>query len=215
MDDIALRQNILDDLEFEPSIDAAHIGVAVTDGVVTLTGYVSTYAEKVAAEHVAQRVKGTRAIAEEIEVRHPEDKKTADDQIAERALKILSWDTTIPSDSISIKVEHGWVTLAGEVEWNFERTAAKDAVMKLTGVTGVVDLLKIRPRANQVDIKSRIEDALKRNAALEADGIQIEVSGGEVTLKGKVHAWHERGIAERAAWSTPGVTVVRDHLSFA
>ncbi len=215
MNDIALRQNILDDLEFEPSIDAAHIGVAVADGVVTLTGHVSTYAEKVAAERVVQRAKGARAIAQEIEVRHPEDKKTADDQIAERALKILDWNTTIPSGTVSVKVEHGWITLTGEVEWNFQRVAAKDAVMKLGGVTGVIDLLTIRPRANRTDIKHRIEDALKRSAVLEANSIQVEVSGGEVTLKGKVHAWHERGIVEQAAWSTPGVTVVRDHLTYA
>ena len=136
MSDISLRQDILDELEFEPSVNAAHIGVAVEKGVATLTGHVSSYAEKVAAEHAAQRVKGVRGIAEEIEVRYPDAKKTADDEIAKRALSIIGWDTTIPDDRLMVKVQNGWITLSGEVAWNYQRSGAEDAVRKLSGVFG-------------------------------------------------------------------------------
>ena len=210
--DLVLRQDVLDELEFEPSIDAADIGVTVKDGVVTLIGHVRSYAEKVAAERAVQRVKGVRAIAEELEVRYPERKKTADDEIAKRALAIISWDTTIPDDVIQVKVQAGWITLSGEVDWHFQKRAVEDAVRKLTGVVGVTNLLVVRPRIQADDVKHRIEEALKRNAAIEAGTIRVGVSGGKVTLAGQVHAWYERGVAERAAWAVPGVTAVEDHL---
>ncbi|CAH1659849.1 BON domain-containing protein [Chelatococcus asaccharovorans] len=210
--DLGLRQDVLDELEFEPSIDAADIGVTVKDGVVTLIGHVRSYAEKIAAERAVQRVKGVRAIAQELEVRYPERKKTADDEIAKRALAIISWDTTIPDDVIQVKVQAGWITLSGEVDWHFQKRAVEDAVRKLTGVVGVTNLLLVRPRIQADDVKHRIEEALKRNAAIEAGTIRVGVSGGKVTLAGQVHAWYERGVAERAAWAVPGVTAVEDHL---
>jgi len=215
MSDKALRQDILDGLEFEPSIDAAHIGVAVADGVVTLTGYVGSYAEKTMAEHVVRRVKGVRAIAEEIEVRFPARKRTADDEIAKRALAIIAWDTTVPNEELQVKVQHGWITLSGEVEWHFQRTAAEYAVRKLSGVVGVTNLISVRPQIDAEDVKQRIENALKRSAEIEADTIRIAVTGSKVTLEGKVNAWHEREVAERAAWAAPGVSAVEDRLTVA
>ncbi len=213
MDDLSLRDYVLSELEFEPSVNASHIGVAVDDGVVTLSGHVGSYAEKLAAEKIVQRLKGVRAIAEEIEVRLPSDRKTGDEQIAQRALDIIAWDTTIPDDKVMVKVQKGWITLSGEVDWYFQRNAAEAAVRKLSGVTGITNLIAIKPRVQAGDIKQRIEKALKRNAELEAENIRVVVSGGRVTLEGQVNAWHERAVAERAAWAAPGVVSVVDHLA--
>ncbi len=215
MSDRSLRQDILEELEFEPSIDAAHIGVAVADGVVTLTGYVGSYAEKTMAEYVVQRVRGVCAIAEEIEVRFPARKKTADDEIAKRAVAIIAWNTTIPDETIHVKVQHGWITLSGEVEWYFQRTGAENAVRQLSGVFGVTNLISVRPQLDVGDIKQRIENALKRSAELEANSIRVAVAGDKVTLEGKVNAWREREVAERAAWAAPGVSAVDDRLTIA
>lgn len=213
MTDLTLRENVLSELEFEPSVNAAHIGVAVEKGVVTLSGHVGSYAEKLAAERVVQRVKGVRAIAQEIEVRLPSDKKTNDDEIAQRALSVIAWDTTIPDRKLRIKVQDGWITLSGEVEWYFQRQGAEAAVRKLSGVAGVINLIAVKPRIEAKDVKHRIENALLRNAELEAGQIHVEVSGGRVKLEGKVKAWHERDVAKRAAWAVPGVTAVEDHLA--
>lgn len=216
MSDMRLRQDILDEFEYEPSIDAANIGVTVENGIVTLTGHVHSYAEKHAAEHVAQRVKGVRAIAEEIVVRLPEHKKAADDEIASRVLKILDWGAAIsdPND-VRVKVEHGFVTLTGTVEWHFQRSAAENSVRQLTGVTGINNQLRIRPRMDVVDIRQGIKEALRRNAEIEAEDISVEVSGGHVTLRGKVQSLHERISVEQAAWSAKGVNSVTDYLTIA
>lgn len=213
MSDISLREDILDELEFEPSLDAANIGVAVEKGVVTLTGHVASYAEKIAAEKAVQRVQGVRAVAEEIEVRYPNDKKLADDEIAQRALAILAWDATVPTDKVHVVVEKGWITLSGELEWQYQRAAAEKAVRKLSGVRGVSNLLTIQPHLDAANIRHHIEAALKRNAEVEANGIRVEVSGSKVMLDGRVQTWHERDMVERAAWAVPGVTVVDDHLT--
>lgn len=212
MSDIALRQHILNELEFEPSLDAAHIGVGVEDGVVTLTGYVHSFAEKAIAEQAVARVKGVRALAQELQVRYPQNKKTDDDQIAKRALKIIAWDTTVPDDKVKIKVQNGWVTLSGEVEWSYQKTGAEEAVRKLSGVIGVTNLITVRPHADGRNVKHRIEEALKRNAQVEAKEIRVTVDGGKVTLEGNVPAWHERAVAEKAAWSAPGVSAVEDRI---
>jgi osmotically-inducible protein OsmY len=206
MDDKALRQNVVSELDFDPSFDAETIGVAVEGGVVTLTGHVGSYAEKIAAERAAQRVKGVRAIAQEIVVRYPEDKKTADDQIAERAVSIMTWDARIPAEDVMVKVQQGWVTLSGEVHWHFQREAAESSVRRLSGVVGVTNEIHVRPNARPEDVRAKIIDAL------EADSISVLVHGDKVTLEGKVKAWYEREVAERAAWSVPGVSAVDDHL---
>lgn len=212
MDDISLRQDVLDELEFEPSLDAAHIGVAVEKGVVTLTGHVSSYAQKIAAEKAVQRVQGVRGVAEELQVRYPNDKKVADDEIAQRALAIIAWDATVPDDQVRVKVEKGWVTLSGDVGWQYQRASAEQAVRKLSGVRGVTNLLGVRPQIEASDIRRHIEGALKRSAEVEAEGIRIDVEGGKVKLSGKVQNWHERNVVERAAWAVPGVHSVDDRL---
>jgi osmotically-inducible protein OsmY len=214
MSDSSLRQDIIDELDFEPSIDAADIGVAVEDGVATLTGHVPTYAQKITVEDVVHRVKGVKGIAQEIEVRPFGTNRTADDEIAKRALSTISWNTAIPDDAVQVKVQEGWVTLTGKVEWQYQKTAAADAVRDLAGVVGVTNRIEIASRASAFDVKKRIEDALKRNAEIEAQAIRVNVlDGGKITLDGKVHAWSERRAAERAAWSAPGVKVVDDRIT--
>jgi osmotically-inducible protein OsmY len=213
MTDKVLHQAVLDELEWDPSFNAAHIGVVVDDGVVTLTGHVESYAEKVAAERAAKRVAGVRGVAQQIEVRYPGDKKTADDQIAKRALDILSWNTTIPKDRIQVIVQKGWVSLSGQVDWWYQRSNAENAVRRLSGVTGVTNTISVKPQVQATDVKNRIEKALKRHAEVEATGIRVSVAGGKVTLEGKVKAFYERDLAERTAWSAPGVTAVEDRIS--
>ena len=210
---MTLRQDIIDELDFDPSIDSANIGVAVSHGVATLTGHVSSYSEKLAAEKAAQRVKGVRAIAQEIVVRYANDKKTADDQIAERALSSIAWDARIPADGIKVKVAQGWVTLTGHAPWHYQSSAAEAAVRRLSGVVGVTNLIEVKPKTQPQDVRAKILEALKRNAEVEADSIRVVVHDDKVTLEGKVKAWYERGVAERAAWSVPGVASVEDHLS--
>lgn len=212
MDDRVLKDLIEDELEWEPSVDAADIGVAVEDGVVTLMGHVTSFAEKLGAEDAAKRVKGVRAIAQEIEVRIAGREKTADDEIAVRAANVLDWDVAVPKDTVQIKVQKGYVTLSGDVEWRYQADQARYRVASLPGVMGVSSLIKVKPRASAGDIKDRIEQALKRSAEIEADRIQINVEGGKVTLEGKIDAWRDREVAERAAWSAPGVSAVDDRL---
>lgn len=215
MTDKYLRQLVLDELDFEPSVDAANIGVAVEKGIVTLSGHVHSYAEKMAAERAVQRVKGVRGIAEEIQVRYPEEKRTADDQIAQRALSIMSWDAQLPSGAVKVKVEKGWVTLTGAVEWFYQKNAAAAAVRKLSGVVGVSNQIEVKPRIQTADVKQKILAALERNADVEANAVRIAVEGDTVKLEGKVKAWYERDLVERAAWSVPGVRSVEDHLTLA
>ena len=211
MSELQLRQGVVDELEFEPSVDAAHIGVAVEKGVVTLTGHVASYAEKQAAIVAVRRVKGVRAIAEEIEVRYPSDKKTSDDEIAKRVIDILSWDTMVPSGSIQVMVRDGWVTLTGSVDWNYQKKQAEEDVRKLSGVSGVINTVEIEPSVQPDDVKQKIEKALKRHAEIEANAIRVTVhERNKVTLEGKVDSWAERHAVENAAWSAPGVKSVED-----
>ena len=213
MKDTELRQNVIDELEFEPSIDAADIGVAVEAGTVTLTGHVPTYSQKHMAENIAKRIKGVRAIAQEIEVRPIGSHITADDEIATRAANSLRWNSSIPRDAVQVKVENGLVSLSGKVKWHFEKQAAENAVRDLTGVKGVSNLITIEPNVSPTDVRQRIESALRRDAELEAKRIQVKVDDRKVTLDGKVRTWAERDAAKRAAWAAPGVTIVVDHLA--
>ena len=215
MDDTLLRQHILDELDFDPSVGSAHIGVTVDHGIVTLVGHVGTYAEKIAAEKVVQRVRGVRAIAEELDVRGSDAEETGDVEIAGRVLNVLTWDSRIQSHGIEVKVEKGGVTLSGTVPYYFQSVAAASDIRRLSGVTGVLNLLAIHPPAEAVDVKAKILAALKRNAKLDGDAIQVTVVDDEVILEGFVNAWHEREVAERAAWSAPGVRAVVDRLVLA
>jgi osmotically-inducible protein OsmY len=214
MTDSSLRQDIIDELDFEPSIDAADIGVAVKNDIVTLTGHVPIYSQKVTVEDVVPRVKGVKGLAEEIEVRPVGSNRTADDEIAKRAINTLGWNTSIPSGTVQVKVQKGWVALTGKVEWFYQKNAAANAVRDLAGVVGVTNQIEIKQHASATDVKKRIEDALKRYAEVEAQAIRVDVlDGGKVRLDGKVHAWSERSAAERAAWSAPGVTTVEDRIA--
>jgi osmotically-inducible protein OsmY len=215
-DDSTLQALVMSELEWEPSLDAAHIGVVAKNGVVTLTGFVDNYAAKVAAERAASRVQGVTAIAEEIEVRLPNAMKHADDEIAERAVRILAWDVHVPPDRIHVKVEHGVVTLTGDVNFQFQRAAAETAVRRLGGVRGVVNLIGVAPAAAPTTdpelVEQKIENALRRNAEIEASHIRVSIDGSKVTLRGQVRTWFERSVAENAAWAAPGVTEVKDEL---
>jgi osmotically-inducible protein OsmY len=210
--DSQLQHDVMAELEFDPSVDHADIGVSVTDGVVTLTGLVKSYAEKVAAERAAWRVAGVRDLAEEIKVRYPAAKKSTDTEIAKRIRDIFKWDATIPEEKISVKVEKGWVTLSGTVEWFYQGEAARKAASKIHGVTGVTNLTQIRKTPKVGDIRERITAAFKRSAEFDADNVTIITDGGKVTLTGKVKAWKERHLAEQAAWAAPGVTKVEDKI---
>ena len=214
MDAKQLRQNVLDELQFEPSIDAANIGVAVDGGVVTLTGHVASYAQKIAAEQAVRRVEGVRAIAQEIAVRYPNDKKTSDDEIAKRALNILGWYAMIPQDTVKVTVQKGLVILTGEVIWQYQRKAAEDAIHKLSGVTGVINRISLKPTVSATDFRMKIEGALARHAQIEAEAIKVNVrDGNKVSLEGKVDSWEEREAVENAAWAVAGVESVDDRLT--
>lgn len=215
MNDKELRQLVTDELEFEPSVDAADIGVAAEHGVVTLTGHVADYMQKKAAERAAWRVKGVKGIAQKIEVRLPGDKKWNDDEIAQRAVDILAWNAMIPKDSVRVQVSGGWVTLSGNVNWNYQRQAAENEVLKLGGVKGVTNSVSLAPVAHAGDVKRRIQDALKRHAEIEADAVRVDVrDDGTVRIDGRVDNWSEMRAVEHAVWSAPGVRHVEDHLMF-
>jgi osmotically-inducible protein OsmY len=215
MNDKELRQLVIDELEYEPSIDAADIGVAAENGVVTLSGYVTDYAQKTAAERAAWRVKGVKGIAQKIEVRLPGDKRQNDDEIAQRALNILAWNAVVPRDRVRVRVSDGWVTLSGTVSWNYQRLAAESEVRKLGGVKGVINDIAISPIAQFGDIRRRIEDALKRHAEVQADAVRVDIrADGTVRIDGRVDNWSEKQAVEHAVWSAPGVRKVEDHLTF-
>jgi osmotically-inducible protein OsmY len=213
--DDQLRQMVIDELEWEPRIDPAHIGVACRDGVVTLSGHVTHYAERTAAEHATRRVRGVKALAIELEVRLPSERKTADDEIAGRAVKILEWDSLVPHERISIEVEKGIVTLTGTVEWQYQKDEAEFDIRKLGGVKMIINDIIVKPEVRAADVQASIRRALERNADLDASHITVRVSDDRVILDGKVSAWIEREIAEQAAWSAPGVSVVEDRIAIA
>jgi len=212
VDDTSLRQLVLDELAFEPSLEAAHIGVSVSNGVVTLWGHVRSYPEKIAAEKATQHVKGVRAVAEEIEVRDPGDPKLGDADIARRAAAVLAWIVTVPDGHINVSVEDRWITLSGDVDWQYQRADAAEAVRKLSGVRGLTNLLRVLPYGT-VSARKQIEGALKRSAEIDEDNVQVRVDDGRVTLEGKVRTVHERKLVERAAWAMARVSSVENRLS--
>ena len=213
MNDKILRQSIVDELDFEPSIDAAHIGVAVDKGIVTLTGHVGSYTERLAAEKAARKVRGVRGVVEEIKVRFAGEALPRDEDLARRAVQMLDWSVTVPPNAVQVKVQDGWITLTGAVPWQYQKEEAQAALKRLTGVAGIINQITVEPQASATDVRTKIEAALKRNAEVEADAIKVTVKDAKVTLEGKVHAWHERNLVENAAWSAPGVRAVVDHLT--
>jgi osmotically-inducible protein OsmY len=212
MIDQALKQRVLNELAWQPGFDEAHIGVTARGGVVTLTGHVGSYAEKCIAERAAGRVTGVRAIVENLEIRYLST-VDRDEEIAKRGLDIISWDLSIPKDRVKIKIEMGWVTLTGDVDWRFQRLAAEMDIRNLTGVMGVSNAIEIKPRFPAFDVEKQIRAAFRRNAEFAAENIVVTADGNTVTLTGQVGYYHERTLAADTAWSAPGVTQVNDLLT--
>jgi osmotically-inducible protein OsmY len=213
--DTQVQRDVLAELKWEPSVNAAQIGVEVKDGIVTLAGHVSSYAEKWDAERATQRVSGVKGLAVEMDVALPGSSKRNDADIASSVENALQWATYVPADSVKVMVEGGYVTLSGEVEWEYQRQAAAGAVRYLMGVTGVSDQVALKPKVSLSIVKSDIEAALKRGAKNDAQKISVEVKGADVTLTGTLHSWHERDLARNSAWSTPGVRNVVDNIKVA
>jgi osmotically-inducible protein OsmY len=209
--DQEIQTDVMAELRWDPSVPATEIGVVVKDGVVTLTGTVDTYMKKWRAEEVAHRVNGVIAVANEIQVRSIGERTDSD--IAAAAVHALSWNSTIPQGKIHVTVDKGWITLKGDVAWQYQRQEAERAVRRLLGVRGVSNLITVKPAATPSDLKRKIQDALVRNAQIDADGITIEVEGTKTILRGKVRSWAEREEAERVAWLAPGITSVDNRIS--
>jgi osmotically-inducible protein OsmY len=210
--DSQLQQDVMAELQWEPRVDHANIGVAAKDGVITLSGFVANYASKLAAEKATRRVKGVRGLAEEIDVRFPSDAKTADPEIAARIADMFDWNVSIPKGKVDVKVEHGWVTLNGAVGYHYNREAARDLASRINGVKGVTNLIEVKKAPSPFDVRQQIMDALKRSADLDASTITVTAEGDTVKLSGKVHSGYERRIAERAAWAAPGVNRIVDNI---
>jgi len=210
-----LQQDVIAELKWEPSVNAAHIGVEVTRGVVTLTGQVNSYSEKGSAEMAAQRVAGVSALAVELTVQLPGTHVRSDADIAHSAQNVIQWTNYLPKESVRVMVEKGWITLSGEVDWDYQRQSALAAVRGLTGVIGVVDQLVIKPRISLSAVKSDIEAVLRRRATMDAQNISVAVDGGDITLTGTVRNWSDRETARHSAWGTPGVHNVIDKMTVA
>jgi len=213
--DIQVQEDVLAELKWEPSVNAAQIGVEVKDGIVTLAGHVNSYAEKLNAEHAAQRVSGVKALAIEMDVTLPGASKRNDADIARTAENVLQWTANLDNDCVKVMVENGWITLSGQVNWEYQRQAAAIAVRYLLGVKGVSDTIAIKPKVSSTAVKSDIEAALKRGATADAKKISVEVRGADVTLSGTVQSWSERNLARNSAWAAPGVGNVVDNMTIA
>jgi osmotically-inducible protein OsmY len=210
--DQKLNEAVLAELESEPSVNLEDIRISVRDGIATLTGSVSNYAEKLAAGHAVKRVAGLRGLAEDVLVKLPESSRRADTEIAAAALDAITWMTSLPADSVRITVRDGWLSLDGAVGGWHQKRAAEEAVRNLAGLKGVTNLILIAPTAAPVDGKGAIEAAFKRHALLHALHVQVDRKGGKVVLRGNVHSFIEREEAERAAWAAPGVTDVENRI---
>jgi osmotically-inducible protein OsmY len=210
--DAQLKEDVTTELEWEPSINVAHIGVAVKNGVVTLSGHLDTYVQKYNIEKAVARVAGVKAIALELDVKLEPGHKRSDSEIAEAAENALLWNAQVPDDRIQVKVDKGWITLKGEVDWDYQRTSAEKAVRGLTGVIGVSNSITLKPSITLANVANRIRDALTRHAEREATRVEVLVQGSVVTLRGEVDSWAERAAAVGAVWAAPGISRVVNEL---
>lgn len=210
--DSNLRHDIEEELEWDARVDARDIGVAVKDGIVTLSGHVSSYAERWAAQDAAQSVGGVKALANEIDVKLLTGGECSDTEVAEAALTALGLNSSVPGADIKLTVHDGWLTLTGEVGFWYQRQAAETTVRNILGVKGIANEITVKAPVSTSDVKTRIEQAFRRHAQIDADRIRVQVTGGTVTLEGEVESWQERDQVETAVWAAPGVTSVQDRL---
>jgi osmotically-inducible protein OsmY len=209
--DQELQQDVLAELKWDAQIQPNEIGVSVRDGVVTLTGWVDSYLKKWSAEDAAHKVTGVKAVANDIEIKLATER--TDPDIAEAAVHALEWDAFVPSGKVQVTVSKGWVSLKGEVEWQYQKLDAERVVRRLTGVKGVTNLITVKPRVTPSELKKKIEDALVRNAEIDANKITVEVQGSKAVVRGRVRAWAEKEEAARVAWSAPGITSVENLIT--
>jgi osmotically-inducible protein OsmY len=211
--DEEIQREVLAELKWDARVQPNEIGVSVKDGIVTLTGWVDSYTKAWAAEEAAHRVRGVKAVANDIEIRLPSTSERTDADIAAAAIRALEWDAFVPVEKIDITVSKGWVTLKGEVEWQYQREDAERVLRRLTGVRAVSNLITVKPRVSASDLKRKIEEALVRSAQLDAQRITVEVQGTKAILKGTVRSWAEKEEAEKAAWLAPGITLVENKIT--
>jgi osmotically-inducible protein OsmY len=211
--DAQIQAEVLAELKWEPRVSPNEIGVIVKDGVVTLTGGVDSYTKRWAAEDAAHRVRGVKAVANDIEVRLSSTAERTDTDIAQAAVRALEWDAFVPVEKLDVTVSKGWVTLRGEVEWQYQKADAERVTRRIQGVKGVSNLIVVKSRATPDEVKKKIEQALLRSAEIDAKNITVEVDGSKVILKGTVRSWAERQEAERQAWSAPGITSVDNRIT--
>jgi osmotically-inducible protein OsmY len=212
--DYAIQRDVMEEIDWDPEVAVTDVGVEVDDGVVTLTGTVDHYAVKLAAERAAFHVEGVRAVANDITIHATSDDSRNDTDVAKAVANVLEYNTTIPAGAIDVRVADHWVTLTGEVNWDFQRRTAEKAVKRIHGVTGVFNNIAVKqPQVSTTEVKDGIERALVRSAEIDADGISVEVHNGQVTLRGTVQSWAERQAAQSATWRAKGVTMVRNNLT--
>ncbi|MHB1862796.1 MAG: BON domain-containing protein [Gemmatimonadaceae bacterium] len=212
--DMQLQRDVIEELAWQPNVREAEIGVACKNGVVTLSGFVDSYAQKYAAGRAAEHVIGVRAVADDLQVKLPRAFVRSDTDIAHAAVTALKWDVEVPDSRVQVLVDDGWVSLDGTVDWQFQRSATEKAVRYLTGVKGVINRISVQqPKVSAYEVNQRIEQALKRSAAVDADRITVDAKNGKVVLRGTVRSWAEREDAERAAWAAPGVSEVDDEIA--
>ena len=210
--DTELQQDVMDELEWDPSLKASGIGVSAKDGIVTLSGTVDSYSEKLAAIDATSKIFSVRGVADELQVRLPDYNKSTDEDIARSAANALAWNSNVPKDCVKAVVQNGWVTLEGEVNWQFERFAAEAAVHHQRGVLGLSNDIVVKPLVQKLDLTSKLTNAFKRDAKLDAEKIKIDARGNKITLSGSVHSYAEKDEADRAAWCMPGVAAVYNEL---
>jgi osmotically-inducible protein OsmY len=210
--DSDIKQDLESELKWDPDVNATDVGVTVKNGVVSLTGFVPYYMDKYEAEKAAKRIRGVAAIANDIEVRPPSDYQKTDPELARAAIDAIAIELPSSHDKVKVLAKDGWITLEGEAEWQYQRSRAEAAAHKLRGVKGVINRMTLKPRVVATEIKSKIEDAFKRSAEVDAQHVSVVANGGEVTLAGNVHSWSEKQEAERTAWRAPGVIKVDNHI---